>query len=34
MFARLYEMAGKTRSKIGAFIKYLIEHNKKMRSGS
>ena len=30
-FAGLYEMTGKTRSKIGAFIKYLIEYNRKLR---
>ena len=30
-FASLYEMAGGTRSKIGAFIKYLLEYNRKLR---
>ena len=31
VFAGLYEMAGKARSKLGAFIKYLIEYNRKLR---
>ena len=33
-FDDLYEMAGKARSKIGAFIKYLIEYNRKLRRHS